>query len=139
MELNENKYYLQALEYIKTHDLNALPLGKNVIDGDNLYVNVCDSQMRTQEAAVFEAHNAYIDIQVPLSKGETYGIKPRTECTSPKGEFDEKGDCILFNDPVEKTISAQIGEAVTFAPDMAHAPLIGEGTIHKVIFKVKVL
>ena len=29
------------------------------------------------------------------------------------------------------------GEVITFEPDTAHAPLIGEGTIHKAIFKVR--
>ena len=48
-------------------------------------------------------------------------------------------DILFYHDPVEETITAEIGDVITFAPDVAHAPLIGEGTIHKAIFKVKVV
>jgi YhcH/YjgK/YiaL family protein len=110
-----------------------------MIDGDNLYVNIVDAGLRSVDQAKLEAHDVYIDVQVPLSKGETYGVKPRSECTMPVGEMNLADDIIFFDDPIEETVSAEAGEIVTFAPDMAHAPLIGEGTIHKAIFKVKVV
>lgn len=138
-KLMQNPYYAKAVEYIENTDLNALLPGKHVLDGDNLSVNIVDSDMKTAQQARLEVHNRYIDIQVPLSKGETYGVKPRSECTSPDGEFNEANDIMFYNDPVEDTISAAAGEAVTFAPDMAHAPLIGEGKIRKAIFKVAVV
>ena len=37
-----------------------------------------------------------------------------------------------------RTVTVAQGEMITFEPEQAHAPLIGEGTIHKAIFKVKV-
>ena len=46
---------------------------------------------------------------------------------------------MFFKDASEEFVTAQIGDIMTFAPDMAHAPLIGEGTIHKAVFKVKVV
>lgn len=133
----QNPYYVKAMDYIKTHDLNELENGKHLIEGENLYVNIVDSQMKTQAQARYEVHNKYIDIQVPLSKCETFGVKPRCDCKMPDGEFNETKDIMFFRDPVENTISAKPGEPVTFAPDTAHAPLIGEGIIHKAIFKVK--
>lgn len=135
----QNPYYAKAIEYIKDNDLDALESGKHLIDGENLFVNIVDSQMKTAQQARLEVHDRYIDIQVPLSKAETYGVKPRCECTEPDGEFDAGKDILFYNDPVIETISAQPGEAVTFAPDTAHAPLIGDGTIHKAIFKVLVV
>ena len=53
--------------------------------------------------------------------------------------MDPVKDILFYSDPVEQTIEAGIGEVITFAPEMAHAPLIGEGTIHKAIFKVRVV
>ena len=138
MSLENNPYFKMAQEFIKTHDLSALENGKHVIDGDNLWVNIVDSQMKTPEQARLEVHNTYIDIQIPQSKAETYGIKDRSECLSPAADFDPVKDIQFFNDRFEKTVSAQPGEQVVFAPETAHAPLIGEGTIHKAIFKVKV-
>ena len=137
--LMTNPYYAQAIEYIKNNDLNALECGKHFLDGENLFVNIVDSNMKTPQQARLEVHDKYIDIQIPLSKAETFGIKPRSECTQPDGEMNTEKDILFYHDSVEETITAGIGEIVTFAPEMAHAPLIGEGTIHKAIFKVKVV
>ena len=134
-----NPYYAQAIEYIKNNDLNALECGKHFLDGENLFVNIVDSNMKTPQQARLEVHDKYIDIQIPLSKAETFGIKPRSECTQPDGEMNTEKDILFYHDSGEETITAGIGEIVTFAPEMAHAPLIGEGTIHKAIFKVKVV
>lgn len=137
--LMNNPYYAKAIEYIKTHDLNALENGKHLIDGEDLFVNIVDCALKTPQQARLEVHDKYIDIQIPLSQGETYGVKARSECTQPEGEMNEEKDILFYNDPVEETISAEPGEVITFAPETAHAPLIGEGTIHKAIFKVRVV
>lgn len=137
--LMNNPYYAKAIEYIRSHDLNALENGRHELEGDDLFVNIVDGRMRPVQEARLEVHDVYIDVQVPLSKGETYGVKPRVDCTSPDGEMNTSDDIMFYNDPIEETISAEAGEIVTFTPDMAHAPLIGEGVIHKAIFKVRVV
>lgn len=134
-----NPYYAEAIEYINTHDLNALEPGKHLIDGENLFVNIVDSNMKTPQQARLEVHDRYIDIQVPLSKEETFGVAPRSSCKEPDGEMNIEKDILFYRDPVTETITAAPREVVTFAPETAHAPLIGEGTIHKAIFKVKVV
>ena len=138
MDLDNNKYYLAALEYIEKTDLSALEPGKHLLDGEDLFVNIVDSQMKTPEQARLEVHDKYIDIQVPLSKAESFGVKPRSECKEPDGEFNAEKDILFYKDKDWTTITVEVGQAVTFDPDTAHAPLIGEGTIHKAIFKVKV-
>lgn len=138
MELDNNKYYLQALQYIADTDLSELEPGKHLIDGENLFVNIVDSQMKTPEQARLEVHDAYIDIQVPLSRPESFGVKPRRECAEPDGEYNPDKDILFYKDKDWTTVTVKPGEAITFDPDTAHAPLIGEGTIHKAIFKVKV-
>lgn len=138
MKLENNPNYAKALEYIKTTDLNSLEPGKHMIDGDNLFVNIVDSQMKTPEQARLEVHDKYIDIQVPLSKSETFGIKPRSECKEPDGEFNSEKDILFFKDKDWENVTVEPGKAITFDTDTAHAPLIGEGTVHKAIFKVKV-
>lgn len=135
----QNPYYAKAIEFIRTTDLNTLENGKHFIDGENLFVNIVDSTMKTPQQARLEVHDKYIDIQIPLSQGEVFGVKPRSECKDPVGEMDPVKDILFYSDPVEQTIEAGIGEVITFAPEMAHAPLIGEGTIHKAIFKVRVV
>ncbi len=138
MNCEKNPNYIKALEYIKNTDLNALEAGKHFIDGDNLFVNINDSALKTPEQARLEVHDKYIDIQIPLSKDECFGVKPRSECREPEGEFNAEKDILFYKDKDWKTVSVKAGEMIVFEPDTAHAPLIGEGTIHKAIFKVKV-
>lgn len=138
MDLDNNKYYQQALQYIADTDLSELESGKHLIDGENLFVNIVDSQMKTPEQARLEVHDRYIDIQVPLSGPESFGVKPRGECREPDGAFNDEKDILFYDDKDWTTVTVQVGEAITFDPDTAHAPLIGEGTIHKAIFKVLV-
>ena len=138
MDLDNNKYYLQALQYIADTDLTTLENGKHLLDGEHLFVNIVDSAMETPEQARLEVHDKYIDIQVPLSKAESFGVKPRSECREPDGEFNAEKDILFYKDKDWTTITVEVGQAVTFDPDTAHAPLIGEGEIHKAIFKVEV-
>ena len=151
MKFDNNKYFQAAQEFIRSTDLNSLPAGKNVIDGENLYVNVVNTELRPAPRARFEAHDQYIDIQVPLSGPETYASMPRRKCVAQCGEYNPADDIVFFDDPVAdftnpsepapgvKFETRQPGEQIVFGPDDAHAPLIGEGKIHKVIFKVKVV
>lgn len=137
MNLSNNKYYKMALEFIAKNDLGAMEPGKHIIDGDNLFVNIVDSELKTPLQARLEVHNKYIDIQVPLSKPESYGVKPRSEAKGAEGEFNAEKDILFYTDKEWETITVGEGQPITFDPDTAHAPLIGEGTIHKAIFKVK--
>ena len=137
-KLMQNPYFAKAMEFIRDTDLNSMENGKHFIDGDNLFVNIVDSNMKTPQEARLEVHDKYIDIQVPLSKEETFGVKPRSECKLPDGEMNTEKDILFYKDPVEETVTMAPGEMVTFGPETAHAPLIGEGVIHKAIFKVRV-
>ena len=46
-KLMTNPYYAKAIEYINTHDLNSLENGKHLIDGEDLFVNIVDSNKDT--------------------------------------------------------------------------------------------
>ena len=138
MELDNNPNYLNAVKFIEENDLSLFEVGKHVIDGDNLWVNIVDAELKQPEDARLEVHNAYIDIQVPMSGAESFGVKPRRECREPDDEYDAEKDILFYKDKDWTTVTVNPGEAITFDPDTAHAPLIGIGKIHKAIFKVKV-
>lgn len=149
-KLMSNPFYVKALEFIKNNDLASLENGKHVIDGDNLWVNIVESKLKTKKEARLEVHDKYIDIQVPLSGPETFGVASRSECVEPDGEMDSEKDILFFKDAVDKTVNVKAGESITFAPEDAHAPLIAtrcvkypldadnKKIIRKAIFKVKV-
>lgn len=139
MEIKENPNYKRALEFIGNTDLHSLPNGTHVIDGKNLWVNIVDSQLRDKSEAKYEVHDSYIDIQIPLSGSETFGVMPRSMCTKPIGVMDEVKDILFFDDPLGPLMTVEPDKMIVFGPETAHAPLIGEGVIHKAIFKVKVV
>ena len=136
--IERNPYYIEAMDFIRTHDLSLLAAGRYAIDGDNLYLNIVDAQMRPSVEARLEVHDRYIDVQVPLSCQETFGIKSRAECTEPDGSMDTEKDIMFFNDVIDTFVNVRAGEVIVFPPDAAHAPLIGEGHIRKAIFNVRV-
>ena len=51
-----------GLKYLAEHDLSALPLGRHVIDGDNVFFDVAEVMTSAPgESNVFEAHRRYMD------------------------------------------------------------------------------
>lgn len=137
--MTKNPYLKQAIEYIESHNLATLSCGRHDIDGDNVFVYIVETELHPCEEAKYEVHNAYIDIHVPISGAESYGVMPRQRCKVAIGDFDEKDDFLCYADPVVQNETRQAGEYIIFGPDDAHAPLIGEGSLKKAIFKVRVV
>ena len=107
-----------------------MPVGRIDIDGDNAYLKIEDAKGRKTEEAVYERHDKYIDIQMPLSMPESYGWKEQAP-------YDVAGDFTFYRDPVEMVFTLSPGEFVIFFPEDAHAPCIGEGVIRKMVAKVR--
>lgn len=138
-ELKSNPNFVKAMEYIDTHDLSMMENGTYKIDGDNLYLIILDGQLRSRDVARLEVHDRYVDVQIPLSASETFGVKKRSLCSRQIGEMNSENDIMFFDDPDYELMEVAKNELVVFEPELAHAPLIGEGTVHKAIFKVKVV
>ena len=134
---NLNPYFKQAFDYLKSLDFTKLEAGKTELDGDSLFVMVNDTNLKTKDAAKLEVHNKYIDIQIPVSCAESFGWKERTKCKSVNAPFDEEKDFEFYDDVPTTYFTLQSGEFVIFFPEDGHAPCIGEGSIRKIIIKVK--
>ena len=55
-----------AIDFLTSHNLNELPLGKTVVDGDKVYINVMDTKAAPVEERFYEVHKKYMDIQMDL-------------------------------------------------------------------------
>lgn len=138
----ENPYYRKAWDFIKSHDFRKYQKwekGTYFLDGEDVYVTIKDCQMRDIFQANFSAHNDHIEIHVPLSRAEVYGVKNRNACHTKLGGYDSGNDVQFYGDKIDDTVSIKPGKAIVFGPDKAYAPLIGVGTIRKAIFKVKIV
>ncbi|RPH33454.1 MAG: DUF386 domain-containing protein [Bacteroidales bacterium] len=124
-------------EFLRTYKFGD-PGERIYIDGDMLFAIPALDKAKLKENAPLEAHNRYIDIQVCLEGNETMGWRSRTDCHSPKSSFDTEKDIVLYNDKSLFYFDVPAGSFAIFFPEDCHAPMIGEGVIKKVIFKVEV-
>lgn len=124
-------------DYIQTHDLLHAPLGRIDIEGDDLFVNNVEAQLVEAERQVLEAHRAYIDIHVVLQGCERIGWLPIGRCRDTRQAFDPAADCALFADTPASWATLGPGDFAVVFPEDAHAPVVGQGTVRKLIGKIR--
>lgn len=130
--------FYQAFDYIEKTDLFSLTPGRYNIVGDDLIAIVEKVSGKTREVAKLEAHRRYIDIQLVLEGDEQMGWKPLADCYNPVSEHSEERDIRFFHDAPASWVAVPPDHFCIFFPEDAHAPLVGNGEIRKVIFKVAV-
>lgn len=130
--------FKEAFEYLETLDLDDLKIGKTEIKGKDLFINITNTTLKTKENAKVEIHNLYADIQIPISKSETYGWIDRSKLQTEKDVFNVEKDIQFFEDKATTFVSIQPQDFVIFFPEDGHAPGIGEGEILKIVVKIKV-
>lgn len=125
----------KVFNYLKNLDLNDIQTGKIVVD-DDFYINVDEVALRPSNMANLEAHNAYIDIQIPISNFEYVGYKPTRKCKMLK-EMHPKQDITFYKDKFDFSFVLPVGSFAIFFPQDAHAPIVGNGKTKKIVVKVK--
>lgn len=130
--------FREAFDFIRSQDLTRLETGKYAVPGTEQAVSVTEKPGVQAASAKFEAHNAHIDIQVCISGKETMGWKSRSACEVPQGAFNSEKDVIFYDDAPDLYYTLQGGQFAIFFPEDVHAPMIGEGTIKKMVVKVRV-
>ncbi len=126
-----------AFDFLRSPGVGALPSGRHSIDGDNLFAIVSQGPARTRAEARLEAHRKYIDIQMVLKGTDEMGWKTISACRV-GGGYDDDRDVQFFDDSPSAWVAVTAGTFCIFFPTDCHAPLVGEGTIHKVVVKVAV-
>ena len=132
-----NPLFEDVVEFLKSHDLKTMEVGKYPIKDKDLFLNLTVAKGKTKEAAVLETHIEMIDIQIPISCAETFGYTPL--CNLPDFEYNAEKDITKFGDTMAQTyVTVNPGQMAIFFPQDGHAPCIsGEAEIKKAIFKVK--
>jgi biofilm protein TabA len=134
-----NPLFVQAFEFINQNDITNLPDGVIEI-AEGLKVIVATGNGKTAEASLakFECHDKNIDIQVCVKGLETIAWKPREKCVTPNGDYNAEKDVRFFSDAPDMSFQLTDGQFAIFYPEDVHAPMIGEGEIKKLVFKVKI-
>lgn len=127
-----------VFDYLRNTNLLSLAMGRHPILGEDVFVIMEQVQGRTREKAQLEAHRRYIDIQLVLEGDEQMGWKPLADCLDPVQDHDGDRDIRFFRDAPASWVTVPPGHFCIFFPEDAHAPLVGDGQVRKVIFKVAV-
>ena len=129
--------FKQLFDYAKAHDFTHVPAERIVLDGDRLFINVADVTLKSPEEQVLEVHRRYIDVHFPLSREEVMGWSSlsvlATESVQP---FNEEDDFAVYAERAQSYLTIHPGEFAIVWPEDAHAPIIGQGALRKLIAKV---
>ena len=132
-----NPLFAQAIEFLKSHDLHAMEVGKTELNGKDLVINIAQTTPKTKEQAKLETHNEFIDIQVPLSGTEIMGYTPGKDGVPADAPYSAEKDITFFEGLAETYIAVKPGMFAIFFPQDGHAPGISPDGVKKVIVKVK--
>ena len=129
----------RAFAFLRQENLAGLAPGRHEIDGDRMFCLISNGPGRTREEAKLEAHRKYIDIQYVIAGTDEMGWKPAAECRVQDAAYDAEKDIEFFKDEPREWKPVPAGSFTIFFPEDAHAPLVSEGNIHKVVLKIKVM
>lgn len=135
MYVDLNPLFAKVVEFLHTHDLQSMPLGKTSICGEDLFVSIVDTQPKAQDEALLETHRKMVDIQVPISRSESHGYAPLSSLDNTT--YNEQDDISFYTRPAQTFFTVYPGEFVIYFPHDAHAPAITPTVLRKAIFKVK--
>lgn len=107
-----------AIEFLAAHPLDTLPLGRTEVDGDEVFINVMDADLKPHTGSHAEYHRLYADLQIDLTGGEGWGYEtdPGTEVEPYQPDIGKKDS--------EDAVFGTLGEGrfVLFSPVSCTAP-----------------
>jgi YhcH/YjgK/YiaL family protein len=130
--------FAKAFAFLRRGDLAKLPAERHEVDGDRLFCMISKGPGRPRAEAKLEAHRKYIDIQYVIAGTEEMGWKPTADCRVVDVPYDGDKDIEFFKDEPDSWNKVPAGSFVIFFPQDAHAPLVGDGQIHKAVLKIAV-
>ncbi|MCK5529214.1 MAG: YhcH/YjgK/YiaL family protein [Kiritimatiellae bacterium] len=125
-----------AIEFLKRVDLADLPDGKHDISGDDIFAIVARDNGKSANDALLEVHNRYIDIQVILSGVDSIGWKARENCSDAVADFDQDRDIQFYSEEPDTRVEVSAMQFAIFFPEDAHAPMVSDGFLHKIVVKI---
>ncbi len=86
--------FAKAYHFLRTENLESLPVGNTEIDGKEVFANVQEYTTIPWEECAFEAHDQYFDIQYVVSGRELFGYVKR-DGLKEKAPYDSEKDLVF--------------------------------------------
>lgn len=130
----------KVLEIASTLKADTFKTGRQVIDGDNLFINYVSYETRPKEDSVSEAHVNYIDVMYMVEGCETIYVKPTRKLKKITKDYDPAIDALIAElDDDVTAVRLDEGMFCILFSDDSHAPAcIADKTmsVKKIIGKV---
>lgn len=130
--------FKRLFEYVKAHRATGFAPGRITLEGEELFINSVCRDAVAAEKQPLEVHRRYIDVHILLEGREKIGWKAADTLHLLTQPYSETDEAALYADAPTAWVDLLPGEFLIAYPADAHAPLIGEGKIHKLIGKVKI-
>lgn len=144
-KVNDSKRYEKLhpqfprlFQFVRENDLSKFANQRIVLDGDDLFINMAEPELKQAEDQKLEVHREYIDVHFPLTGDEICGVTHLADLAVESDEpFNVEDDFALYSEKAQNYFTAHPGDFYIVYPEDAHAPIIGKGTIKKAIAKVR--
>lgn len=130
----------KVMAWLADNDAQTLPAQVINVEGDDLIIKVIDMTGKEEKDCLFETHDQYIDIQIPITGAEKMGWKPRHDCKKVHKPYDAAIDMALYEEQATTMCTVMPGEFTVFFPEDGHQPGIAPTDSHyrKLIVKTRV-
>ncbi len=130
--------FKKAFDFIRNTDFSQVKDGKIETDDPGLYFTVSSIIGKETGEARIETHSQFIDIQTPILGVEQIGWKSSEELTLIATPYNEEKDITFFVDRPTSYSKIYPGQYAVYFPEDGHAPGIGQGSIRKIVAKIRV-
>jgi YhcH/YjgK/YiaL family protein len=137
-----NKYWDEAFNFLKTHDLTTLPKGNYIIDTGNVIASVSEVSPKQKDEVNWEAHRNFNDLQYIIAGKTGMGVSSISNknavVTIP---YTLRGDTETFTVSDGAYFDADQSKFFIFSPQDIHRPAFkaqGYDQIKKIVIKVRV-
>ncbi len=133
-----NPHFAAAFRYLRNPAIKNLTSDHDTIDGEKIFAIASRKPGKKKHEAKLEVHKKYIDIQFVIHGNDSMGWKAAGICNKVLASYDPEKDIASFDDDPVTWCAVPAGTFAVFFPDDAHAPMVSDGEIQKVIIKVAV-
>ena len=128
--------FQRVFTFLRSPSLKALEPGRVEIDGPRLYAIATHLPGKHPDEARIEVHRQYIDVHYLITGKESLGWKGLADCREEESPYDPGRDYLSFSDNPAMWFTIHPGTFVVFFPGDAHAPMVSNGMVQKVVLKV---
>ncbi|MDL2059905.1 YhcH/YjgK/YiaL family protein [Mesosutterella sp. AGMB02718] len=120
--------FARALELFLKKGGGSLPPGHYELQGEDIYVNVEEGETKPASERRFEAHRAYVDVQIVLEGEERMDCAAELPAAAPLEDAYESRDIAFYPEPGRpQSLVLAAGGFAVFLPGEPHAPNLAAG------------